>query len=143
MRVRRPFRCDPHRRVSPSAHRAMPPPLETSQRYVAGLDGIRAVAVLCVIAYHLDVPWAQGGRLGVGAFFTLSGYLITDLLLGSYRRFGNLGLGQFWLPRARRLLDPCPRNQRRRRRGCGLNGRAAGAHRPHDVDHRRPAGAMG
>ena len=48
----------------------MPPPLEPSQRYVPGLDGIRAVAVLCVIAYHLDVPRAQGGMLGVGVFFT-------------------------------------------------------------------------
>lgn len=82
----------------------MPPPLEPSQRYIAGLDGIRAVAVLCVIAYHLDVPWAQGGMLGVGVFFTLSGYLITDLLLDSYRRFGDLELGQFWVRRARRLL---------------------------------------
>ena len=82
----------------------MPRPVERSQRYVPGLDGIRAVAVLCVIAYHLNAPWAQGGMLGVGVFFTLSGYLITDLLLGHYRRHGDLGLGQFWLRRARRLL---------------------------------------
>jgi peptidoglycan/LPS O-acetylase OafA/YrhL len=82
----------------------MPRPIESGQRYVAGLDGIRALAVLCVIAYHLGVPWASGGMLGVGVFFTLSGYLITDLLLGHYRRFGDLGLGRFWLRRARRLL---------------------------------------
>src|SRR5690348_15756796 len=42
--------------------------------------------------------------LGVGVFFTLSGYLITDLLLNHYRRTGNLGLAQFWIRRARRLL---------------------------------------
>jgi peptidoglycan/LPS O-acetylase OafA/YrhL len=82
----------------------MPRPTESSQRYVAGLDGIRAVAVLCVIAYHINAPWAQGGLLGVGVFFTLSGYLITDLLLSHWDRHGDLGLGRFWLRRARRLL---------------------------------------
>src|SRR5438477_12091405 len=82
----------------------MPRPTESAQRYVSGLDGVRAVAVLCVIAYHLNVPWAQGGLLGVGVFFTLSGYLITDLLLSHWRRYGSLGLGRFWLRRARRLL---------------------------------------
>jgi peptidoglycan/LPS O-acetylase OafA/YrhL len=65
---------------------------------------MRAIAVLCVIAYHLNVPWAQGGLLGVGVFFTLSGYLITDLLLGQWDRFGRVALGRFWLGRARRLL---------------------------------------
>jgi peptidoglycan/LPS O-acetylase OafA/YrhL len=68
------------------------------------LDGLRAVAVLCVIAYHLNVPWAKGGLLGVGVFFTLSGYLITDLLLSSWNRYGDLRLGRFWWHRARRLL---------------------------------------
>ena len=82
----------------------MPRPTESGHRYVAGLDGMRAIAVLCVIAYHLNVGWAQGGLLGVGVFFTLSGYLITDLLLAHWDRFGNLGLGSFWLRRARRLL---------------------------------------
>ncbi len=82
----------------------MPTPNERGRRYVPGLDGIRAVAVACVIAYHLGAHWAPGGNLGVGIFFTLSGYLITDLLLEHYRRRGNLGLGQFWLRRARRLL---------------------------------------
>jgi peptidoglycan/LPS O-acetylase OafA/YrhL len=68
------------------------------------LDGIRALAVACVIAYHLGVPGGQGGMLGVGVFFTLSGYLITDLLLAHWRRDVSLGLGEFWLRRARRLL---------------------------------------
>ncbi len=71
---------------------------------MAGLDGLRALAVVSVIAYHLDLHWAQGGMLGVGVFFTLSGYLITDLLLVHWRRHGDLGLGTFWLRRARRLL---------------------------------------
>src|SRR5215211_832735 len=69
-----------------------------------GLDGLRAVAVLAVIAYHLQLGWAQGGLLGVGVFFTLSGYLITDLLLGQQDTVGHLRLGDFWLRRARRLL---------------------------------------
>jgi peptidoglycan/LPS O-acetylase OafA/YrhL len=69
-----------------------------------GLDGLRAVAVLAVIAYHLQLGWAPGGLLGVGVFFTLSGYLITDLLLGQKDALGHLRLGDFWLRRARRLL---------------------------------------
>jgi peptidoglycan/LPS O-acetylase OafA/YrhL len=82
----------------------VPRPVERNQRYVPGLDGLRAIAVLCVIAYHINASWARGGMLGVGVFFTLSGYLITDLLLDHYRRRGDLGLGQFWIRRARRLL---------------------------------------
>jgi peptidoglycan/LPS O-acetylase OafA/YrhL len=82
----------------------VPRPIQAEQRYVAGLDGIRALAVLCVIAYHVNVPWARGGLLGVGVFFTLSGYLITDLLLDRWHRRGDLGLRNFWLRRARRLL---------------------------------------
>src|SRR5438270_137649 len=78
----------------------MPPPAERGRPYVAGLDGVRAVAVLTVIAYHLGLPAARGGMLGVGVFFTLSGYLITDLLLGHWERCGDLGLGRFWLRRA-------------------------------------------
>ena len=79
----------------------MPRPAEPGRPYVAGLDGVRAVAVLLVIAYHLGLPAARGGMLGVGVFFTLSGYLITDLLLGHWRQHGHLGLGEFWLRRAR------------------------------------------
>jgi peptidoglycan/LPS O-acetylase OafA/YrhL len=68
-----------------------------------GLDGLRAIAVLAVIAYHLNFGWASGGLLGVGVFFTLSGYLITDLLLGQWDEH-RLRLGDFWVRRARRLL---------------------------------------
>ena len=69
-----------------------------------GLDGLRALAVLAVIAYHLGLGWAPGGLLGVGVFFTLSGYLITDLLLAQHEITGRLQLAGFWLSRARRLL---------------------------------------
>jgi peptidoglycan/LPS O-acetylase OafA/YrhL len=68
------------------------------------LDGIRAIAVLAVIAYHLSFGWAPGGLLGVQVFFVLSGYLITDLLVAEYRRHQGIRLKQFWLRRARRLL---------------------------------------
>jgi peptidoglycan/LPS O-acetylase OafA/YrhL/lysophospholipase L1-like esterase len=82
----------------------MPEPVRESQHYRPGLDGLRALAVGAVVAYHLDLGWAQGGLLGVGVFFTLSGYLITDLLLGQHERIGSLQLADFWLRRARRLL---------------------------------------
>lgn len=82
----------------------MPEPVEGSRPYLAGLDGIRAVAVLGVIAYHLDLGWASGGLLGVGVFFVLSGYLITDLLVAEHRRHGRIDLRRFWIRRARRLL---------------------------------------
>jgi peptidoglycan/LPS O-acetylase OafA/YrhL/lysophospholipase L1-like esterase len=82
----------------------MPAPVRNNQRYMPGLDGLRALAVASVVAYHVDLGWAQGGLLGVGVFFTLSGYLITDLLLGQQESTGRLRLADFWLRRARRLL---------------------------------------
>jgi peptidoglycan/LPS O-acetylase OafA/YrhL len=82
----------------------MPEPVKRNQRYMPGLDGLRAVAVLAVIAFHLGFGRAPGGLLGVGIFFTLSGYLITDILLSQLARHGHIRLGRFWLARARRLL---------------------------------------
>ena len=82
----------------------MPRPVEGTSPYLPGLDGIRAIAVLSVIAFHLNFGWAPGGLLGVQVFFVLSGYLITDLLVAEYRRQRGIGLKQFWIRRARRLL---------------------------------------
>jgi peptidoglycan/LPS O-acetylase OafA/YrhL len=82
----------------------MPEPVKRNQRYMPGLDGLRAIAVLAVIAFHLGFDWAPGGMLGVGVFFTLSGYLITDILLAQLNARGRIELGPFWLARARRLL---------------------------------------
>jgi peptidoglycan/LPS O-acetylase OafA/YrhL len=82
----------------------VPRPVEGDGRYLPGLDGLRAIAVLAVIAYHLNFSWARGGLLGVGVFFVLSGYLITDLLVSEYRRRHAIALPTFWLKRARRLL---------------------------------------
>ena len=82
----------------------MPKPTLAGQRYMPGLDGLRAIAVLAVIAFHEQLGWAQGGLLGVGVFFTLSGYLITSLLLSQWSKTSGMNLGDFWLRRARRLL---------------------------------------
>jgi peptidoglycan/LPS O-acetylase OafA/YrhL len=82
----------------------MPEPVEGSRTYFPGLDGIRAIAVLGVIAFHVGAGWAAGGLLGVGVFFVLSGYLITDLLVAEYRRRHKIDLRRFWIRRARRLL---------------------------------------
>jgi peptidoglycan/LPS O-acetylase OafA/YrhL len=56
------------------------------------------------MAFHEGIPGALGGYLGVDIFFVLSGYLITDLLVAQWARRGRLGLGGFWIRRARRLL---------------------------------------
>ena len=82
----------------------MPRPVGRPSAYVPGLDGIRALAVAAVVAYHLNVPHASGGLLGVGIFFTLSGYLITSILLRTYAKTGSMGFKNFWLHRARRLV---------------------------------------
>ena len=72
--------------------------------YRPALDGLRALAVAAVVAYHLGYGWARGGFLGVDVFFVLSGFLITTLLLDDHQRHGRLRLGRFWGRRARRLL---------------------------------------
>jgi peptidoglycan/LPS O-acetylase OafA/YrhL len=71
---------------------------------VPALDGIRGVAVLAVLLYHLDLPWAGGGFLGVEVFFTLSGFLITQLLVAEMRRRGRFDVWGFAKARARRLV---------------------------------------
>ena len=72
--------------------------------YRPALDGLRALAVGAVIAYHFGYGWARGGFLGVDTFFVLSGYLITSLLLVEFRGQGTVRLHAFWARRARRLL---------------------------------------
>ena len=73
-------------------------------RYVPALDGLRALAVLAVIFYHMMMPWAPGGLLGVTIFFVLSGYLITGLLLREFVDTGTISLSNFWLRRVRRII---------------------------------------
>ncbi|HEC2172892.1 TPA: acetyltransferase [Staphylococcus delphini] len=75
-----------------------------SPRYMPGLDGIRAVAVIAIIIYHLNPQWLWGGFLGVDTFFVISGYLITSLLLTEYHNTGKIELTSFWLRRVKRLI---------------------------------------
>jgi peptidoglycan/LPS O-acetylase OafA/YrhL len=72
--------------------------------HAPALDGVRALAAVAVVGYHLGIGWLKGGFLGVSLFFTLSGYLITNLLLAERRSTGATSLGGFWARRARRLL---------------------------------------
>jgi peptidoglycan/LPS O-acetylase OafA/YrhL len=76
----------------------------SSSRYIHSVDGLRAVAVLAVLLYHLGIDWIPGGFLGVDLFFVISGYVITGLILDSIARSGTLDLRAFYLSRIRRLL---------------------------------------
>ncbi|MBU6212842.1 MAG: acyltransferase family protein [Actinomycetales bacterium] len=71
---------------------------------VSALDAVRAVAILAVLTYHLDIPQAPGGFLGVDVFFVLSGYLITWILISEVRKRGRLDFRHFYVARARRLV---------------------------------------
>lgn len=73
-------------------------------QYLPALDGLRAVAVVLVLLFHQGFAWMRGGFLGVSVFFTLSGYLITSLLLHERASTGGVALGAFWRRRFRRLL---------------------------------------
>ena len=81
---------------------------DTRLRYVGGVDGLRALSVLAVLAYHAQETGIHtgfdGGFLGVEVFFVVSGYLITSLLLSERRESGAVSLRRFWMRRARRLL---------------------------------------
>lgn len=81
-----------------------PQPTRTHARF-AGLDGLRAVAVILVVVYHVFPGWiARSGFIGVDMFFVISGFLITSLLLREHTATGGIRLLDFWRRRARRLL---------------------------------------
>ena len=75
-------------------------------RYIPAIDGLRAIAVIAVMLYHLGFSWIPGGFLGVDLFFVISGYVITRLVLDSIQRSGGLDLRGFYVGRIRRLLPP-------------------------------------
>ncbi len=72
--------------------------------YFAALDGVRGLAVISVLFFHMGFSWAVGGYLGVSTFFTLSGFLITSLLLAEKNATGHIALRAFWVRRFRRLM---------------------------------------
>lgn len=74
------------------------------RRYITGLDGIRAIAVIMVLSYHLKLSLFKSGFLGVTVFFVLSGYLITGILISEVEEEGTIDLKNFWLRRIRRLV---------------------------------------
>ncbi|RYZ66746.1 MAG: acyltransferase, partial [Proteobacteria bacterium] len=71
--------------------------------HIRGLDGLRGLAVLAVVVFHLGEGFLHGGYLGVDVFFVLSGYLITSILLSEHERTGRIDLRRFWIRRLRRL----------------------------------------
>ncbi len=96
--------------AAPASYAIGPGDADTTGTFLApivhspGLDGLRALAVLAVIAYHAGIPWVRGGLLGVDTFFVLSGFLITGLLVAEYRATRRIDLKDFWVRRFRRLL---------------------------------------
>ncbi len=72
--------------------------------YLPALDGLRAIALVAVLAFHAGFTWIRGGYLPLTSFFVLSGFLITSLLLLERGRSGRIALATFWGRRARRLV---------------------------------------
>ncbi|MCY7299018.1 MAG: acyltransferase family protein, partial [Ilumatobacteraceae bacterium] len=85
----------------------MEPGTDTQERSLArqpALDGIRALAIAMVLCFHAGFGWMHGGYFGVSMFFTLSGFLITMLLLTEFRSSATMSLRRFYARRLRRLL---------------------------------------
>jgi peptidoglycan/LPS O-acetylase OafA/YrhL len=80
------------------------PPVSGAHAYLPAIDGLRALAVAGVVAYHFSLHWADGGFLGVDFFFVLSGFLITGLLVGEWDRHHTIALRSFWFRRSKRLM---------------------------------------
>src|SRR3954453_3626318 len=80
------------------------PPSPPRLPYFPGLDGLRGLAVIAVLFFHGGFSWAVGGYLGVSTFFTLSGFLITSLLLAERTTTRRVNLRAFWGRRLRRLM---------------------------------------
>ncbi|POH68539.1 MULTISPECIES: acyltransferase family protein [Cryobacterium] len=89
---------------SPATAVAVRHPDVPAGRRLSGLDGLRGIAVILVVVYHLFPPLLQGGFIGVDIFFVISGFLITGLIVAEHDRTGRFSPRRFWLRRARRLV---------------------------------------
>jgi len=90
--------------VAPGLARTVTRHRRTLIPFEPGLEGLRGISVIAVMLFHAEVPWAAGGYLGVSTFFTLSGFLITTLLVTEHEQTGRIDLGAFWARRFRRLM---------------------------------------
>ena len=89
---------------APAAGTSVESPVATQLEHLPGLDGVRGIAVLIVLLYHHSITWITGGELTVSMFFTLSGFLITRLMVAEWGRSGTLSLRGFYDRRVRRLF---------------------------------------
>ncbi|MBC7443439.1 MAG: acetyltransferase [Ramlibacter sp.] len=85
---------------------ARPRTVSDAQSRLAGLDGLRGIAVTLVVVFHFFPAVLPGGFVGVDVFFVISGFLITGLLVAEHDRSGRISLGRFWQRRALRLIPP-------------------------------------
>src|SRR5688572_4999981 len=76
----------------------------SDRRHIPALDGVRGLALVAILAYHAKPSWLPGAPLSVTVFFTLSGFLITSLLVRELEVTGRVDLRAFWMRRARRLV---------------------------------------
>ena len=77
-----------------------------AQARVKSIEGLRALAIASVVAYHLEVGWLPSGHMGVVMFLVLTGYLVTNSLLREFDRTGDVDLLAFWGRRVKRLWPP-------------------------------------
>ncbi|WP_022883245.1 acyltransferase family protein [Glaciibacter superstes] len=92
--------------ISSAPATSLPAAASSVTHRLAGLDGLRAIAVIAVVVYHFFPSALPGGFIGVDVFFVISGFLITGLLVAEHQRFGHLSLARFWQRRVRRLVPP-------------------------------------
>ncbi|WP_104200446.1 acyltransferase family protein [Cryobacterium sp. Y29] len=92
--------------IGPANTPVLGPQNDPSRGRLAGLDGLRALAVIAVALYHFFPAMLPGGFIGVDVFFVISGFLITGLLVSEHTHTGRISLRRFWQRRARRLVPP-------------------------------------
>jgi peptidoglycan/LPS O-acetylase OafA/YrhL len=77
-------------------------PRSATDGFRSDINGLRAISIVLVVAYHLTTRWAPGGFIGVDVFFVISGFLMTNIIVGRLRE-GRFRLGDFYLSRLRRI----------------------------------------